>query len=335
MRSLTRITIVLCSALLLTLLSTPVKAQALRVEVLRTLGRDHEFGALLGGAVGPEGSLYLVDISNACVWKMNSTTGEVVKIGGPGQGPGEFNRIYRVAVRDDGVLLAFDLGTGEISEFSSDGRFTRRVKLSLAFRQVGSMLVIGNDVFLAATAVRAGPISDSAIHVFDHDLHYVRSFGVAPKIDDPRVLEYLGTGFITEGPDKTVLYTHRDAYVIDTYGPSGRKLKSVQARVALRGRMQDAIQITDTGGRLSVRSNSTGIESPVPAVSFGMRQFLGGRLLNHEMALDLLDGSGQVAASTSYSAPLGIIGAGPTVGTYWAIATIDDEPVVQLIRVSH
>ena len=308
---------------------------SLAVEVLQTIGQDLELGVLLGGAVAPDGTLLLVDLSNACIWKVDPRTGEGTKIGGPGQGPGEFNRLYRVAVRSDGSVLGYDLASGEVSRFDSAGRFVSRVRLSVAFRQVGSFIAIGDKLYLTGSAFRAGPLSDSAVHVFDAEMRYERSFANAPQFDDARKLEYLGTGFLSAGADNTLIFVHRDAYVIDLYRRDGKRARSVDVPVRLKGRVSDGIKISDTDGRLSVRSEAAGIESPAPAVVFAKGAILASRILDRQMVFDLIGSNGALLGSSPSMAPIGILGPGPDLGTYWVTASVEDVPVVQLIRVSH
>lgn len=314
--------------------SATAQSPHLRIEVLRTLGQEVPLGVILGGAVARDGTVYLVDLSNSWLWVFPPNGGPPAKCGANGEGPGEFQKLYRVAVRDDGSLLAYDLATGEISEFDRECRFIRRQRLSLNLRQVGSFAIVGDQLVISGTAALAGPLSDSAVHVFGSDLSYVRSFGAAPRFSDPRKLEYLGTGFLTIGGHRRILFTHRRGYEVDVYSIVGRRLRTVKVERALRGDIADAVTLSDESGRFNVRSSGNGVESAVPVVELTGGKFLGARLLDHQMSFDLLTPDGKVLASTPPSTPIGILGPGPEADTFWASTTANDVPVLQLIHVT-
>lgn len=310
------------------------QSSTLTIEVLRTLGRDQEFGTLLGGAVAPDGTLLLADMSNNVIQRIDPRTGTVAMIGRAGRGPGEFSMLYRVAVAPDGKIFAFDLASGEVSTFATDGRFIRRAALPLALHQVGSMIVVGGRIVFTAPAFRAGPFSDSAVHLFDQDLRHLRSMGRIPAMEDKRRLEVLGTGFVTTFDPDHLLFTHRLTDSVAVFSLEGRPSVRLGLGRALAGRLEDAVQIEETDGRRTTRSNMTDIEYSTPAFRLDRSRFIVGRMLRGQQVFELFDLRGRRLAAAAPRPSLAMIGPGREPRTFWGITTDDDVPVIQLVRFS-
>lgn len=307
---------------------------ALTVEVLQTIGGDLAFGTLLGGAVAPDGTLLLADMSNNVIQRIDPATGEVSTIGRAGRGPGEFSMLYRVAVALDGTIFAFDLATNEVSTFTSAGHFVRRAALPLALHQVGSMIVVGDRIVFTAPASRAGPLSDSAVHVFDRELHHLRSMGRIPAMEDARRLEVLGSGFVTAFDRDRLLFTHRLTDSVTVFSLDGRPSVRLGLGRRLVGRLEDAVQIEETDGRRTTRSNMTEIEYSTPGFRFDRSRFIIGRMLRGRLVFELFDLRGRRLGAAAPRPSLAMIGPGREPGTFWGITTVDDVPVVQLVRFS-
>ena len=94
-------------------------------------GEDWEtFGNVRDLAFDRVGNLYVVDTQGARIVVVDSEGGFVRRLGGVGQGPGEFDQhnttSIRIAVLSDGRVAAFDQ---RFSLFGPDGEFQRTVRL--------------------------------------------------------------------------------------------------------------------------------------------------------------------------------------------------------------
>lgn len=104
--------------------------------------------------------------------------------GEKGNGPGEFQLLYRVAIRRDGRILALDFTRHDITGFSADGEFIDRTRLPFRFTQVDAMVPLPDDRLAIVGITRwTSPPLERSIHVFDRQLRHVRSFGPVPPTE--------------------------------------------------------------------------------------------------------------------------------------------------------
>jgi len=83
---------------------------------------DGEFKNPVGVAVDSQGFLYVADMGNSRIQKLEPRTGSfVTKWGSPGSGPGQFRKPRAIAVDAQGHVSVLDSQTGLIQKFSSDG----------------------------------------------------------------------------------------------------------------------------------------------------------------------------------------------------------------------
>lgn len=74
-------------------------------------------------ALGPDGSLYVLDTNNHQVQKFDSARTFVKQWGGMGSAPGQFNEPWGIAVGADGSVYVADTWNHRIQKFDKDGNF--------------------------------------------------------------------------------------------------------------------------------------------------------------------------------------------------------------------
>jgi 6-bladed beta-propeller len=96
-------------------------------ELLSVVGDDPSreeavFGRVGSIALSGAGEVFVLDNMAMAVRVFDGRTGEYLRsIGGPGEGPGEFQRPLTVTVEGDRVVRVLDGATGRISSFSLQG----------------------------------------------------------------------------------------------------------------------------------------------------------------------------------------------------------------------
>lgn len=88
-----------------------------------------EVGAIFnypwGIAVGPDGSIYVVDTDNHCIQKLDSNGNFITKWGSFGWGDGQFYYPNSIALGSDGSVYVADTENHRIQKFDSSGTFVR------------------------------------------------------------------------------------------------------------------------------------------------------------------------------------------------------------------
>lgn len=321
------------------LLAAPAGAAAqrqdfpLRITGVQVVGRSAEMGELIGGAVGPSGEVYVADYQNARIVAF-SPTGELLWTAGrKGDGPGEFQLPYRIAVRTDGAIFVFDRNTGSITQFSRAGRYAARYRLPFGFRAFDHFVALANGQFVVAGTTSANPrVERFALHRFavaGSELKHVVSFGALPVVRDREVLNYWGAGSLTPAANGGFLFTRRLPYEIYQYAGSGDLRRTVRYPTPLRGSPDDAYRIVaDREGRTISRTEAT-LTWPGLAFELPGGWILGSRVSASQKSWDLFTPSGHLGGSVG--SPAGwewLIGVDATRRVMWAYGTVDDEPVV-------
>jgi uncharacterized protein (TIGR03663 family) len=86
-------------------------------------GGEGGFNAPKNMALGPDGSLYVVDTNNHRVQKFDAARTFVKSWGGQGSAPGQFNEPWGIAVARDGSVYVADTWNHRIEKFDKDGNF--------------------------------------------------------------------------------------------------------------------------------------------------------------------------------------------------------------------
>jgi hypothetical protein len=91
-----------------------------------TLPEDEFFEAIVDIGADEAGNIYLCDIQ-ACNIKKFSAEGKFLKIiGRKGQGPGEFNMPWRMAVTEDRLFI-YDMGNWRLCSLTTDGEYIKNI----------------------------------------------------------------------------------------------------------------------------------------------------------------------------------------------------------------
>ncbi|HZD10483.1 MAG TPA: NHL repeat-containing protein, partial [Candidatus Binatia bacterium] len=132
-------------------------------------------------ALGPDGNLYVLDSGNHRVLVFDQDGALLHTWGGPGEGEGQFNEPWGIAVDDEYVYIA-DTWNHRIQKFTLDGQFVT------TFGQSGSAAELGDDsggyFFGPRSITLLGDnqilISDTGNHrfqIYDRDGTFIRTFG--------------------------------------------------------------------------------------------------------------------------------------------------------------
>lgn len=79
------------------------------------------FASIRDVAVGPEGTVYVLEFSDRTVRVFDSSGGHVRTMGGRGQGPGELQNPRGLALAPDGTIWVFDDGLDAVLALAPDG----------------------------------------------------------------------------------------------------------------------------------------------------------------------------------------------------------------------
>lgn len=175
--------------------------------------------------VGPDGAFFIGDRGEGQIIKLSFEGETVWRVGGKGQGPGEFGLLYRLCVGSDGGVAAFDLGNQDLSSFAADGSFVRRVDLETRVHAVGSIALLTDGSVAMVAHIDRSP--QHSIHVFDTDGSLTRSFGPVPPVRDAIQLRDWLAGFLyRSGSD--LIFTLNIPYEIHRYSSRGDLLSSIR-----------------------------------------------------------------------------------------------------------
>ena len=115
----------------------PAKDRPLSVEgedlfsVGSITGEEWETFARIGGvAFDGQGNLYILDVDNFRVVKVDSRGRLLSEMGGQGGGPGEFGMPLSFSVTPSGEVRVFDLGQQGFTIFNPDGSFKNTTKMA-------------------------------------------------------------------------------------------------------------------------------------------------------------------------------------------------------------
>lgn len=179
----------------------------------------------LGFKVAPGGAVVIANSGDHEIIKLSFDGDVIWRVGREGQGPGEFGRLYRIAVGANGHVAAFDLRTRDLSWFEPDGTFIRRANLEHRVYAVGNLVLLPDDR-VAMVAYVPGA-SRHAIHVFDTDGEHVNSFGPLPPVPRERQLRDWIAGFLNiSGSD--LIFTLNVPYEIHRYSNRGDLMEVIR-----------------------------------------------------------------------------------------------------------
>lgn len=303
------------------------------VEEIFMVGAEQDLGIMIDASLGPDGSVYVADMGTMEILAFSESGSLVWRSGGPGDGPGEFRTLYRIAAASDGTIYAFDPSANAVSQFSSTGAFLHRRQMSFGFSKMDD-LVVGPDGRLAIVGIAPrGPAPDSAIHVFDSELQYISSYAPAPVATNPMSLTYSGAGSIELTPEGRVLFVRRLPYQIYEYSLDGRHLHVIDGPLAYDLTPDDAVTITEQAGRIEISRPTREIPTFHSAISLTDSTFVVGRREGTSRYWDLFARSGRHVASTAVPNDWGVIvGYDSVRHVLWVLGEHQMEPVLRRLR---
>lgn len=90
-------------------------------------GGDPPFQALRHGRLLPDGSALVVDVIARRIYHLSDQLELVDSVGGPGEGPGEFESIARIAAISSDSIVAYDLTSNRVTTFFDTAVATRQM----------------------------------------------------------------------------------------------------------------------------------------------------------------------------------------------------------------
>jgi len=287
-------------------------------------------------ATAPDGGLYVADLYTGDIVRLAADGSRLWRIGGKGDGPGEFNMLYRLGSRPDGTLLAYDRAGNSISSFSDDGEFIERRVLGFHLRTIDD--VVSPD---ASTVLISGvPFRrlhadvEAGIHRFDGELRYQGSFGPLPPAEDREKLEFWGAGRLRLTGDGLLLYAVTQPYELYWYTLDGTERRHLTIDLPIRGTVDDVYEITRGGGRWKIETVDRSVTRPGMPLRIAPNRLLDIRIEGETRHWDVLTEDGEVVATAelprSYGSPAVV---DPERGVMWLLAQVAMEP--RIVRATH
>jgi hypothetical protein len=250
-------------------------------------------GIPVGSAVDEKGNLIIADMAGNGLRKFSPDGRLLWTVGEKGDGPGEFQLVYRVAATPGGNIFALDFTRHDVSEFTADGEFLGRVRLPFRFTQIDAIAPLpeGRIAVVGITRWTEPPLKMS-IHVFDEDLRHEASFGPTPPTEEEWVIERWGEIVESEfGPD--------DAYVRERDGTA-----------------------------TTYRTSGKPVLRPHPAHDVGHDWLLAGSVAGDDRRIDLVGPEGQVRRSFPMPPEWqSIVQVDPARGWLWVKGERNLEPI--------
>lgn len=310
-------------------------AVPLVVEEVTILGAEEDLGIIMDSAVGPNGFVYLADASDMQVVAFDPDGTIAWRSGREGEGPGEFRGLYRITVGADGTVYAFDRSTSSISRLLPDGSFADRRRLEFAFPAINDFVAFADGHVAISGITNYGSPRDSAVHVFDSELTYIRSFAPAPTAENSMVLTYSGAGTVALTPSGDVLFIRRIPYEIYRYSLDGAELgRVIEAPFEYDLTADDVVAITERAGRIEVSRPRTEFPFFSAAVALTDSTFLVPRRQGDSRHWDFFTTAGRYLGSTAIPSEWGVaIGYDVERGVLWARGEHLLEPVLWRLKV--
>jgi hypothetical protein len=295
----------------------------------RVVARELLLGNPFATALNARGELFVVDASDARLIKLGADGSTLWVTGRRGQGPGEFANPYRVAADRDGGAIVFDLGSAALHYVDSSGRFVRRARLPISFRNIDNIVGLPDGGLAVSGFTQSVRYGNYAVHLFDANLNHVRSIAPLPEVLHKSKLAQWGVGGLSLAADGSLLFTRRYPYQVYRYAPNGDTVPQHRVRtLADVTKPDDAVKVQGATNWLTY-SIAQGATTPLRAVQVSEDRIVTGRASPSRVILDVLNGRGDLVASVRRPATWrSIIGFSRTTGMLWLIGEENDEPVI-------
>ena len=247
-------------------------ARLVLTEVLRLgseSGADDAFARVMDVEVGLSGRIYVADDLN---WRISVFDGSgrlLRRLGRRGQGPGEFESPWSLAVDRLDSLFVWDGALARISVFGPDFRFAR------SFAAPGRWTVSGFSVRPDGTLLVGGfaPGAAGSIHVLSRQGRLLRSFG--PSMDAGGIPAGFVSSLLGGSADESeegIVYSRRSPYELIFFDRAGQRRRSCRGDPRWTTPPQSVVRVGNGQQALEWRR----FVHSVGALSLG-----GGYYLNH------------------------------------------------------
>jgi hypothetical protein len=181
------------------------------------------FGQIMDAKFGPNRSIYVVDMMNYRVRRYSYDGELLATIGRRGNGPGEFQLPWKMAVNDHDTLAVWDQRHLRFSIFDPEGELGRTFNVPARWN-VSSIHHIAGDTLVVAGF---GSGSEHGIHVLSVDGDIARSFG-AVDVDSTVYTGFMGSlaGGHSDVHSGIIVYGQKSPFRLDFYSVSGKLLRS-------------------------------------------------------------------------------------------------------------
>jgi hypothetical protein len=309
----------------------------LNVVASATFGEEAEFTEIIAGTVGPTGNVYVVDRLSYAVAAFSPAGRMLWKVGRKGRGPGEYQLPYRIAVTPAGTLLVYDLGTGDVTTLSQDGRFISRSHLPLRLHYVDDIAAVGSDLLVSGFSPdpRAHRNGIHRFRIGGPQAMYAGSFAPLPTVRDTAILPQWGAGDITRAASGDLVFALALPYVVYRFDAAGRQKMQARPSFHVRGTPDDAVSIDRSGEWTRISSTGADVDRPHSIVEVANGWMLVTRVMRRARYWDLFTPDGRYAGSREYPREWGgAIGFDPARNFLWMAATHDDVPVLVRLQVT-
>lgn len=209
-------------------------------ELLRigSLSGTDAFGRIMDVALGTGGRLYIADDLNHRV-SVYGVDGKLIRqVGNRGQGPGEFESPWELAVDPADSLFVWDVSLKRVTVFGPDLQHVRSFPLppfwlvnGLEFLPDGRLLVSAYD-----------PTSFVTLHIIDRKGKQVRDFGPILRTRGELVgFESSLLGGTIDVQGARILYSSKSPYELHLFDVNGRPRITCQGEASWTSRPQNVI----------------------------------------------------------------------------------------------
>jgi len=309
----------------------------LNVVSSTSFGEEAELIEITAGTVGPSGNVYVVDRLSYAVAAFSPAGRMLWKAGRKGRGPGEYQLPYRITASPSGTLHVYDLGTGDVTTLSQDGRFVSRSHLPLRLPAVDDITTLGSD-FLVSGYSPDPSARRHGIHRFQiggSRAVYAGSFAPLPTVRDTAVLRYWGAGDVTRAANGDLLFALALPYIVYRFDAAGRQKMLARPSFRVRGTPDDAVRIDRNDEMMVVSNTEAVVDRPYSVIEVSNGWMMVTRITRRSHHWDLFTPAGRFAGSREYpEAWGGAIGFDTARNFLWMAATHDDAPVLVRLQVT-
>jgi hypothetical protein len=183
--------------------------------------QTHYIGNISNLVVDKQGNFFVSDKLNANIKKYD-TQGKLLQvIGRKGNGPGEFQSIFSLAIRDT-VIYAVDPVARRVSILESTGKFLRSFRIT----DGREIIVLKSGELAIAALVITENERGYCIHLYTKEGNYLRSFFPIHErvIKNQMICDFVS---LDKSSDGSICAVQEMDYTIYMYNPDGKFLKKI------------------------------------------------------------------------------------------------------------